>query len=478
MSGARASIGRLLPLAERIAGDLRECPAVVRCDVAGSLRRGAETAKDIDLVAAVTNRITASEAFLAGEWVAGVDARGDTGVTAVAHDGTRVELRMLAPGCYGNLLQHATGSSDHNVALREAAVRKGLKVSEHGIESVETGELETTDDEADVYRRLGLPWIPPELRENRGELRAARNGELPELLELGDIRGDLHMHTDWSDGKASLEQMVDAAIARGHRYVVVTDHSPAVGFGMGLDAGRLRAQVERVRTLAASLEPAFTLLVGCEVDILKDGSLDYSDELLAELDVVVASVHAGHRLSAEDQTRRICAALENPHVDVLGHPTGRMIGVREGRSLDIEQVVQRAVDDGHGAGGLGAAAPARSARHARAARGRGRRQAGGRHRRPLAGGTRLPPLRSGERPPRLGDGGQRGQHPRVARAAQAPQGLTAQPARCSSSSSTSAGPSTTASASASSSAGASFDRTATLTVASRNASTSLRSSPQ
>jgi DNA polymerase (family 10) len=342
----RVSIGRLLPLAERIAAELRRCPAIDRCDVAGSLRRGAETAKDIDLVAGVTNRITASEAFVAGEWVAGVESRGDSGITAVAHDGTRVELRMLAPGCYGNLLQHATGSSEHNVALREAAVRRGLKVSEHGIEEVERGVMESTGDEAEVYSRLGLAWIPPELRENRGELRAARSGDLPDLLELSDIRGDLHVHTDWSDGKASLERMVDAAIALGRRYIVVTDHSPAVGFGMGLDAGRLRAQIERVRALAASLEPAFTLLVGCEVDILKDGSLDYSDQLLAELDVVVASVHAGHRLSAGDQTRRICAAIENPHVDVLGHPTGRMIGTREGRPLEIEEVVRKAVETG------------------------------------------------------------------------------------------------------------------------------------
>src|SRR6185437_1483869 len=169
--------------------------------------------------------------------------------------------------------------------------------------------------------------ISPELRENRGELQAARKGALPVLVEEGMIRGDLHSHTDWSDGKATLERMVDAAIRRGHEYLCITDHSPAVGFGMGLDAGRLRAQVERVRELAAQLEPAFTLLVGCEVDILKDGSLDYSDELLADLDVVVASVHAGHRLDADAQTKRICAAMENPHVDILGHPTGRKIGL-------------------------------------------------------------------------------------------------------------------------------------------------------
>ncbi len=342
----RVSVARLRPFAEGIAESLRGLPGVVRCDVAGSLRRFAETAKDVDLVAAVTDAPAVAEAFAAGEWVAELESTGDSLVAARAHDGTRVELRMIDPACYGNLLQHLTGSKEHNVALREAAVRAGLKVSEHGIEHVETGVVDRAAEETEVYERLGLPWIPPELRENRGELAAARGGGLPELVELAQIRGDLHAHTDWSDGKATLEAMVNAAIGRGYSYLAITDHSPAVGFGMGLDAGRLRAQIERVRTLAAELEPAFTLLVGCEVDILKDGSLDYSDELLAELDVVVASVHAGHRLSEADQTKRVCEAMRNPHMHILGHPTGRMIGVREPRPLDIEQVVATAIETG------------------------------------------------------------------------------------------------------------------------------------
>ncbi|MGN6379549.1 MAG: DNA polymerase/3'-5' exonuclease PolX [Gaiellales bacterium] len=342
----RISVARLRRLADGILEELERSPAVVHCEVAGSIRRYAETAKDIDLVAAVTNRMTAAEAFTAGEWVARVESSGDSLVAARAHDGTRVELRMVPERCFGNLLQHSTGSKAHNVALREAAVRAGLSVSEHGIEEVATGTVDTAADEAEVYARLGLPWIPPELRENKGELEAARAGRLPELVELGQIRGDLHSHTDWSDGKATLERMVDTAVERGYSYLAITDHSPAVGFGMGLDAGRLRAQIDRVRELAAQLEPAFTLLVGCEVDILKDGSLDYSDELLAELDVVVASVHAGHRLNEKDQTRRVCAAMENPHVHNLGHPTGRMIGVRDPRPLDIEQVIATAIETG------------------------------------------------------------------------------------------------------------------------------------
>ena len=342
----RLSLGRLRPLGERVVDELLRSDAVLRCDLAGSLRRYAETAKDVDVVAAVTDRVAATEAFTAQDWVAEVALRGDNCVAAVAHDGTVVELRMVPPECYGNLLQHLTGSKHHNVALREAAVRAGLKVSEYGIEDTDTGETLTFEDEADVYARLGLPLIPPELRENRGELAAARAGGLPDLLEVSQVRGDLHVHTDWSDGKASLEKMVETARARGYGYLNITDHSPSVGFGMGLDAGRLRRQIDRVRALAETLAPDFVLLAGAEVDILRDGSLDYSDELLAELDVVVASIHASHRLSSADQTKRVCAAIENPNVDILGHPTGRLIGRREPHPLDIEAVIAKAAETG------------------------------------------------------------------------------------------------------------------------------------
>jgi DNA polymerase (family X) len=342
----RRSIARARTLGEKVLTDLRACEGVIRCELAGSVRRYKETSKDVDVVAAVSDRIAATDAFTAGEWVAEVVSRGDSRVTATAHDGTVVELRMVPAGCYGNLLQHLTGSKAHNVALREAAVRKGLSVSEYGIEHVESGEVWSSDDEAKVYEHLGLAWIPPELREGRGELEAARKDRMPELVSIADIRGDLHTHTDWSDGKATLEQMVEAARARGYEYMNVTDHSPSVGFGMGLDAGRLHAQIERVRALAETLAPDFTLLAGAEVDILRDGSLDYSDELLAQLDVVVASVHASHRLSADDQTKRVCAALENPYVDVLGHPTGRLIGRRRPNPLDMEAVVAKAVETG------------------------------------------------------------------------------------------------------------------------------------
>jgi DNA polymerase (family X) len=341
----RISVARLRPFAERIVAELRTLPGVAECEIAGSLRRYAETAKDIDLVLASDDPGSVADGFAALEWVAEVEARGDTKVTCIAHDGTRVELRMVEPGLFGNLLQHLSGSKDHNVALREAAVKAGLKVSEYGIEELATGEVMRTRDEAEVYRRLGMDWVPPELRENRGEIEAARAHALPDLVTLDQIRGDLHSHTDWSDGKSTLEEMVAAARAKGYAYLNVTDHSPAVGFGMGLDAGRLRRQIERVRELASTLQ-GFTLLAGAEVDILKDGSLDYSDELLSELDVVVASLHASHRLSEADQTKRLCAAMENPHVDLIGHPTGRLIGRREPYAMDMEAVIAKAVETG------------------------------------------------------------------------------------------------------------------------------------
>jgi DNA polymerase (family X) len=341
----RVSSGRLRPFAERIVAELTGLPGVEACEVAGSLRRFTETAKDIDIVAATADPAPVAEAIAEADWVAAVESRGDTKVTCVAHDGTRVDVRMVEPAVFGNLLQHLTGSKEHNVAIREAAVKAGLKVSEYGIETVETGEVIRCRDEAEVYRRLGMAWIPPELRENRGEIEAARAQALPELVTLEEIRGDLHSHTDWSDGKLTLEQLVEAAIAKGYGYLNITDHSPAVGFGMGLDAGRLRRQIERVRALAERLD-GFTLLVGAEVDILRDGSLDYSDELMAELDVVVASLHASHRLNADDQTRRLCAAMENPHVDIIGHPTGRMLGRREAYPLHMEAVIEKALETG------------------------------------------------------------------------------------------------------------------------------------
>ena len=342
----RVSVARLRPFAERVVDALAAMPGVEACEIAGSLRRFAETAKDIDIVCAASSPREVIDAFTGQDWVTEVEGQGDAKATCIAHDGTRVELRIVDPECFGNLLAHLTGSKAHNVALRESAVRRKVSISEYGITDTKTGEVTRSVDEEGVYARLGLPWIPPELRENRGEIEAAKAGTLPDLVRLDQIRGDLHSHTDWTDGKATLEQMVEAARAHGYSYLNVTDHSPAVGFGMGLDADRLRAQIERVRALDAAQPDGFRVLVGTEVDILKDGTLDYPDDLLAELDVVVASPHASHRLSADGQTKRLCAAIENPHVDIIGHPTARKIGLRDGYPLDIETVIAAAAANG------------------------------------------------------------------------------------------------------------------------------------
>ena len=232
----RISVARLRPFAERIVAELKTLPGVAECEIAGSLRRYAETAKDIDLVLASDDPGSVATGFAALEWVAEVEARGDTKVTCIAHDGTRVELRMVEPGLFGNLLQHLSGSKDHNVALREAAVKAGLKVSEYGIEELATGEVMRTRDETEVYQRLGMDWVPPELRENRGEIEAARAHALPDLVTLDQIRGDLHSHTDWSDGKSTLEEMVAASRAKG--YSLPERDRPLAGGRLRHGAGR------------------------------------------------------------------------------------------------------------------------------------------------------------------------------------------------------------------------------------------------
>ena len=336
-----------LELAAQVLEPLRAHPACVSADEAGSLRRRAETVGDIDLIAASEDPTALTAWFCEGAWVQEVTGRGDTKASVVTHAGVQMDLRVVPPESYGNLLQHFTGSKAHNVAMREQAQARGLKVSEWGIEEVESGDVFRTADEDEVYRHLGYEPIAPELRENTGELEAARNGKLPELVALADIRGDLHTHSDASDGKATVVQMVEAAMELGHSYLAVTDHSAGVGMGIGLDADHLRAHVEVVRMLAARLAPeGFTLLAGCEVDIMADGSLYFDDELLAELDWVVASVHVGQRQDSARITKRLLAAVENENVDVLGHPSGRRMGHRDAYPFDVEAVIARAVECG------------------------------------------------------------------------------------------------------------------------------------
>jgi DNA polymerase (family 10) len=329
-------LGRALPAVQAAIEELREHPALDKVSEAGSVRRRKETVRDLDIIATASDPAALTAHFVSLPWVAEVAAHGTTKATVVSQEGLRFDLRVVPPECYGNLLQHFTGSKEHNVALRERAVRDGLSVSEYGVAVVETAETFTAPDEASLYERLGYAYIPPELRENRGELDAARKGTLPELVELQQLRGDLHSHTTWSDGKASLDEMVDAAIARGYDYLAVCDHSQR------LREGRIEQQWEAIAAVNERVAP-FRVLRGIEVNIRADGSLDFPDELLAECDWVMASVHNGFD---NNPNERVAAAMESPHVDCIGHLTSRKIGKREPSSIDVDRVIEKALETG------------------------------------------------------------------------------------------------------------------------------------
>ena len=315
-----------------VVGVLQEHPAAVKVSEAGSARRRKETFRDLDIIATATDPEALIDYFTSLKWVIEVVARGSTKATVLSNEGLRFDLRVVPPESYGNLLQHFTGSKDHNVALRERAVKKGLSVSEYSITVVETGEELTFADETQVYEQLGYQFIPPELRENAGELEAARKGELPKLVELGDVKGDLHSHSTWSDGRDPLERMVLAAQARGYNYLAVTDHP----------RGSLAEQDVEIDALNERLKP-FRILKGIEVNIRIDGSLSLPDEVLAERDWVIASLHAAFD---RNPTERVLAAMESPHVDMIGHLTARKINIRGPASVDVERVVARALETG------------------------------------------------------------------------------------------------------------------------------------
>jgi DNA polymerase (family 10) len=331
----RALLGRTLPKLRAAADVLAAHPAAVKVSIAGSARRFRETVRDLDIIATATDAPALIEAFCTLPWVVEVAARGPTKATVVSQDGLRFDLRVVPPEAYGNLLQHFTGSKDHNVALREAAVRRGLSVSEYGVAEVESGVVHAFATEEEVYAFLGYEWIPPELRENLGELDAARRGELPALVELADLRGDLHTHTTWSDGKNSLEEMVARAVEKGYAYYAVCDHSHR------LRDGRLAQQSEAIDALN-EVAP-LRILKGIEVNIRVNGELDVAEEELATRDWVVASVHASFDKSP---TERVLAAMESPYVDCIGHVTNRKIGRRQPAAVDLERVIEKALETG------------------------------------------------------------------------------------------------------------------------------------
>ncbi|HEY7148536.1 MAG TPA: DNA polymerase/3'-5' exonuclease PolX [Gaiellaceae bacterium] len=330
-------LGQALPAVRAVVEVLREHPAADQVSEAGSVRRLKEQVRDLDIIATASDPKALIEHFTQLPWVDEIVAKGNTKATVVANDGLRFDLRVVPPESYGNLLQHFTGSKQHNVALREEAVRRKLSISEYGIQDTESGEVFTDKTEKAMYKRLGYPWIPPELRENNGELEAAREGRLPKLVELGDIRGDLHTHSTWSsDGKNTIEEMAREAKRLGRTYLAVTDHSHY------LREGRMDAQSRELDKLQDKLG-RFKLLKGVEANIRANGEIDVADEVLAQRDWVMASVHSGFD---KDLTERVLAAMDNPHVDCIGHLTGRKLNRRGPADVDFDRVVEKALETG------------------------------------------------------------------------------------------------------------------------------------
>jgi len=333
----RRLLGEGLPAVLAVVSVLREHPAAVHVSEAGSVRRRKETFKDLDIVATATDPRELTEYFTKLKWVTDVAAHGDTKATVMSNEGLRFDLRVVPAESYGNLLQHFTGSKEHNVAMREDAVRRGLSISEYGVTTVESGDVFKTEDEDALYEFLGYQPIPPELRENAGELEAARRGELPQLIELRDVRGDMHTHTHWSaDGKSTLEQMVEAAAARGYEYYAITDHSHY------MREGKLARQLEEIDALRSKF-PKLRILAGVEANIRSNGEVDVPEDELAQLDWVVASVH---QAPENRPTERVLEAMDNPYVDVIGHLTGRRIRTRGPRDVDVEKVIEKALEVG------------------------------------------------------------------------------------------------------------------------------------
>ncbi len=343
-SGGRVQLGVALDLAQEIVAELSALRGCSKCTYAGSLRRMAETIGDIDVLVASKEPEPVMDGFTSLSYVSEVIARGSTKTSIRTTKGLQVDLRVVPPDVWGAALQYFTGSKAHNIRTREIAVRKQLKLSEYGLFDAESEQLIVARTEEEVYERLGLPWIPPVLREDRGEIEAAQRGELPTLVEAKDVRGDLHTHTSLTDGLASLEEMVATAAGRGYAYYAVTDHAPNLYMQRMTDE-KMLAQREQVRKLQ-SRYPKMTLLHGTELNIDGEGGVDWGPEFLDGFDVCVASVHSLFNQSKDEMTRRIVRACENPHVNVIGHPTGRQIGGRAPVDVDLDEMFEAAARTG------------------------------------------------------------------------------------------------------------------------------------
>jgi DNA polymerase (family X) len=341
LQAVRQPIGVVLPQAQAVRDALGGVSGVEAVSLAGSIRRMRDTIADIDIVVATRTPEPVMEAVVALPQVDRVLSRGSTlSSVLLGVSGVQCDVRAVAPESYGAALQYFTGSKDHNVQLREMAVRRGLRINEYGVFRVEDDEKVGGQTEEEVYRALTLPWIPPEIREAQGEIELALRGALPALIDLSDIRGDLHMHTTWSDGDDTAEAMARGAKARGYEYIAITDHSRSLRFAGGVSIDDLREHASHVRNLSDRV--GLRILIGSEVDILADGSLDYPDDVLRTLDIVIGSVHSRLRMSEAEMTRRVITAMENPHLDILGHPTGRLVGQRPPFDLDLDAVIEAA----------------------------------------------------------------------------------------------------------------------------------------
>lgn len=337
----RISLGEALPVVEEILGALRRIKGVKNVTPAGSLRRFQETVGDIDLMGTADNPEEVIDTFVTLPQVKEVLAQGPTKASVILKKGLQADLRMVEHDSFGSLLQYFTGSKQHNIDLRQRSQTQGLKLSEYGITDLATDRLEKFATEEDFYRRLGLQYIPPEIREGQQEIELAAQGKIPRLVELADIQGDLHIHSNWSDGHDSIEAIAIAAKAHGYHYIAITDHSAGRGIAHGLDAQRLKQQIGEITQLNHRLK-GIRILSGVEVDIRADGSLDLPAEILTDIDVVIAAIHSGMTQSQEQITRRIVGAIKHPDVDVIAHPTCRLLGEREPTAVDMEAVFKAA----------------------------------------------------------------------------------------------------------------------------------------
>jgi len=352
-SHTRIALGKALPLADEVISALKaQCESTnSKVDLSkiiytGSLRRLKETIGDIDILAEAEKgeALKVMDCFVSLPDVDQVILKGSTKSSVILREGTAIDLRVVPPESYGAALQYFTGSKEHNIELRNIAIKNGYKLSEYGLYLKESGKQIAGSSEEEIYEKLGLACIPPELRENRGEIKAAARNALPKLIKPGDLRGDLHMHTNYSEGKNSLKTMIERAESLGYEYIAVTDHSRSQKVANGLEIEKLKAQWEEIDKLSKRFR--IKILKGSEVDILKDGSLDYPDEVLKELDVVVGSVHSGFAFPERKMTERIVTALENRYLDILGHPSGRLLGKREPYAVNFEKVFETAAANG------------------------------------------------------------------------------------------------------------------------------------